>query len=137
MWGFPIVLHSFPALGSSVFGRGACLLVRDLAAQPFRVIMGRLAVSSAFSSPSHASTTSESNVGSLEVELMEEEDEVFSEEKTLPRPRMYNSVCDCAVTTVREDGIRSLWAGLRYRLLLSSMAWMSSILVPPAVEGIY
>lgn len=137
MWGFPIVLRSFPVLGSSAFGRGACLLVRDLAVQPFRVIMGRLAVSSAFSTSNPVPANAESDSGSAEAELVNEEDEVSSKEKTLPRPRMYNSVCDCAAVTVQEDGVRSLWAGLRYRLLLSFMAWMNSILVPPAVEGIY
>lgn len=116
MWLLPILITTIPA-GNTILGRGATLLVRDLLIQPFRVIMGRMAVSAGYSRPADEKKSTKAE-GATETPL-----------------RMYTSVWDCVKTVLQEDGARGMWAGLRYRLLLSSMAWVSMILAPPAVDG--
>lgn len=121
MWLLPILITTIPA-GNTILGRGATLLVRDVLIQPFRVIMGRMAVSAAFSRPQEKKKTTATNetAGTVDTEI---------------HPRMYTGVWDCICTVFEEEGAKGMWAGLRYRLLLSSMAWVSMILAPPAVEG--
>lgn len=136
-WGYPILLFTIPAIGNSIIGRGVCLIVRDVTIQPFRVVMGRLAVSAILSPRDSMPLVTEDSTPTTEKGGTEEELEVPKEEAELPRPPMYCSAWDCASTIIREDGIRGLWAGLRYRLLLTSMAWVNSIVVPPAVDGAY
>lgn len=112
----PVVYDILPILRLSTPLHAATLVARDVLAQPFRVILGRMAV----------------NIAIDEKQQRRNGDGVMVTESMKP----YTSVLDCAQTIVREDGVRGLWAGLRYRLLLSSLAWVCFMLAPPAASDL-
>lgn len=127
MWLFPIILNLVPFVANSFWGRGFTLALRDVLMQPFRVVMGRMAVSCAFSENNNNNNSNEGGEG---------EKAIQSGGATNRRAYTYTSVWQCIQTIYEDDGVKGLWAGLRYRLLLSSLAWFSVLIAPPAVpEG--
>eukprot|EP00796_Vickermania_ingenoplastis_P008981 gene8981-6303_t len=125
MWLYPVLLNAIPVVKVSFWGRGVTLFLRDVLMQPFRVVTGRMAVSAGFP---HTAAHPEQE---LEVASLPTEDRA-APHRQVPPPHMYTSVWDCVKTIYTEEGVTGMWAGLRYRLLLSCLALGSTLIAPPA-----